>query len=69
MPNTQSKEVNLTKRVQTHKSPRYCPVVVSRNGRVKPDLVIVNGQPEPSEPGRILFPVVFSPFRLAQFLQ
>jgi integrase/recombinase XerD len=46
VPNTQSKEVNLTKRVQTKKGPRYCPVVVSPNGRVKPDLVIVNGQPE-----------------------
>ncbi len=43
---TQSKEVNLTKRVQTSKGPRYCPVVLSTNGRVKPDLVIVNGQPE-----------------------
>jgi hypothetical protein len=41
MPNTQSKEVNLTKRVQTSKGMRYCPVVVSPNGRVKPDLVVV----------------------------
>ncbi len=46
MANTQSKEVNLTKRVQTSKGPRYCPVVLSPNGRVKPDLVTVNGQPE-----------------------
>ena len=46
MPNSQSKEVNLTKRVQTSKGLRYCPVVLSPNGRVKPDLVIVNGQPE-----------------------
>ena len=46
MPNTQSKEVNLTKRVQTSKGSRYCPVVLSANGRVKPDLVIVNGHPE-----------------------
>jgi integrase/recombinase XerD len=46
VPNTQSKEVNLTKRVQTSKGPRYCPVVLSANGRVKPDLVIVNGHPE-----------------------
>jgi integrase/recombinase XerD len=46
VPNSQSKEVNLTKRVQTKKGPRYCPVVLSPNGRVKPDLVIVNGQPE-----------------------
>jgi len=44
--NTQSKEVNLTKRVQTSKGPRYCPVVHAANGRVKPDLVIVNGEQE-----------------------
>jgi integrase/recombinase XerD len=44
--NTKSKEVNLTKRIQTSKGPRYCPVVLSPNGRVKPDLVIVNGQRE-----------------------
>ena len=44
MANIQSKEVNLTKRVQTTKGPRYCPVVLSANGRVKPDWVIVNGQ-------------------------
>ena len=29
MANTQSKEVNLTKRVQTSKGLRYCPVVLS----------------------------------------
>jgi integrase/recombinase XerD len=46
MPNTQSREVNLTKRVQTTKGLLYCPVVLSPNGRVKPDLVVVNGQPE-----------------------
>jgi len=46
VPNTQSKDVNLTKRVQTSKGLRYCPVALSANGRVKPDLVIVNGQPE-----------------------
>ena len=46
MANTQSREVNLTKRVRTSKGLRYCPVVLSPNGRVKPDLVVVNGQPE-----------------------
>jgi len=46
VPNTQSKEVNLTKRVQTGKGMRYCPVVLAANGRVKPDLVIINGQRE-----------------------
>ena len=46
MANTQSKEVNLTKRVQTIKGMRYCPVVLSPNGRVKPDLVLVNGKQE-----------------------
>jgi integrase/recombinase XerD len=49
--NTQSKEVNLTKRVQTSKGLRYCPVVLSPNGRVKPDLVLVNGRPEPHSEG------------------
>jgi len=44
--NTQSKEVNLTKRVKTNNGTRYCPLVLSANGRVKPDFVIVNGQPE-----------------------
>ncbi|MDP9161863.1 MAG: phage integrase SAM-like domain-containing protein [Acidobacteriota bacterium] len=43
MPN---REVNLTKRVKTNKGSRYCPVVLSGNGRVKPDAVIVNGQQE-----------------------
>ena len=46
MANTQSREVNLTKRVQTSKGMRYCPVVLSPNGRVKPDLVLLNGKPE-----------------------
>jgi len=44
--NTQSKEVNLTKRVQTSNGLRYCPVGLAANGRVKPDLVIVNGEQE-----------------------
>ncbi len=44
MANTQCKEVNLTKRVRTSKGLRYCPVVLSANGRVKPDLVIVDRQ-------------------------
>jgi integrase/recombinase XerD len=46
VPNTQSREVNLTKRVQASKGMRYCPVVLSPNGRIKPDLVLVNGKPE-----------------------
>ena len=46
MANTQCREVNLTKRVQTSKGMRYCPVVLSANGRVKPDLVTVNGREE-----------------------
>jgi site-specific recombinase XerD len=44
--NTQAREVNLTKRVLTSKGLRYCPVVLSPNGRVKSDLVLVNGKPE-----------------------
>ena len=38
--------VNLTKRVQTAEGLRYCPVAQSANGRVKPDLVVVNGHQE-----------------------
>jgi len=46
VPNTQSREVNLTKRVQTARGMRYCPVVLTANGRIRPDVVLVNGQPE-----------------------
>jgi len=44
--NTQSREVNLTKRIQTPKGMRYCPVVLGSNGRIRPDVVVVNGRPE-----------------------
>jgi integrase len=38
--------VNLTKRVQTDSGLRYCPAVISSNGRVKPDWVVVDGREE-----------------------
>jgi integrase/recombinase XerD len=41
-----NREVNLTKRVQTAHGWRYCRVLLSANGRVKPDVVIVNGTEE-----------------------
>jgi len=41
-----NREVNLTKRVKTTQGLRYCPVVLSANGRVKPDVVIVDGHEE-----------------------
>lgn len=41
-----NREVNLTKRVQTPHGMRYCRVVLSANGRVKPDYVHVNGHEE-----------------------
>jgi integrase/recombinase XerD len=41
-----NRQVNLTKRVRTSAGLRYCPVVLSANGRVKPDAVLVNGKPE-----------------------
>ncbi len=41
-----NREANLTKRVQTRKGLRYCRVVLSANGRVKPDVVIVDGKEE-----------------------
>ena len=46
-----NREVNLTKRVQTPQGMRYCRVVLSANGRVKPDLVIVNGKSETHKEG------------------
>src|SRR6266568_5940469 len=39
-------EVNVTKRVQTEKGLRYCSVVLSANGRIKPDAVLVDGKQE-----------------------
>jgi integrase/recombinase XerD len=41
-----NREVNLTKRIETPRGTRFCPVVISDNGRVKPDWVHVDGQKE-----------------------
>jgi integrase/recombinase XerD len=41
-----NRQVNLTKRVQTPHGMRYCTVVLSANGRVKPDYVYINGHQE-----------------------
>ena len=41
-----NRECNITKRVQLARGWRYCPVVLSANGRVKPDAVWVNGKAE-----------------------
>ncbi|MGB6023811.1 MAG: hypothetical protein WBG40_01270, partial [Candidatus Sulfotelmatobacter sp.] len=41
-----NREVNLTKRVQTSHGWRYCRVLLSVNGRVKPDVVFVDGEEE-----------------------
>jgi integrase/recombinase XerD len=41
-----NREVNLTKRVQTPHGWRYCRVLLSANGRVKPDVVVVNDKEE-----------------------
>jgi integrase len=46
-----NREVNVTKRVQTPHGWRYCRVVLSANGRIKPDLVIVNGKQEAHKEG------------------
>lgn len=40
------REVNLTKRIKNARGLRYCPAVLSANGRVKPDAVIVQGREE-----------------------
>jgi integrase/recombinase XerD len=41
-----NRQVNLTKRVRTENGTRFCPVVTSANGRVKPDVALVNGKEE-----------------------
>jgi integrase len=41
-----NRECNVTKRVKIGNGLRYCPVGLSANGRIKPDLVTVNGKPE-----------------------
>ena len=41
-----NRQCNLTKRIQTSKGPRYCPVALSANGRIKPDVVLVEDQEE-----------------------
>jgi integrase len=41
-----NRECNVTKRVQTDKGLRYCPVVLASNGRIKPNMVVVDGKPE-----------------------
>jgi integrase/recombinase XerD len=41
-----NREVNVTKRIKTAQGLRYCSVVLSANGRIKPDVVLVNGREE-----------------------
>lgn len=41
-----NRQVNLTKRIKTPQGLRFCPSVISANGRVKPDWVIVAGNEE-----------------------
>jgi len=41
-----NREVNVTKRIETTNGLRYCPVVLSANGRIKPDYVRLNGHEE-----------------------
>jgi hypothetical protein len=41
-----NREVSLYKRVSTSRGLRYCPVVTSKNGRIKPDAVIVDDKEE-----------------------
>jgi integrase/recombinase XerD len=40
------REVNVTKRVKTPQGLRYCTVVLSANGQIKPNVVLVNGKQE-----------------------
>jgi integrase/recombinase XerD len=41
-----NRQVNLTKRIRTPQGLRFCPAVISQNGRVKPDYVLVGDQTE-----------------------
>ena len=41
-----NRRVSVTKRVRTLRGLRYCPVVISGNGRIKPDAVIVDDREE-----------------------
>ncbi|MGC2610579.1 MAG: tyrosine-type recombinase/integrase [Candidatus Sulfotelmatobacter sp.] len=41
-----NRECSVSKRIQTPHGWRYCPVVLSANGRVKPDAVLINGKEE-----------------------
>lgn len=43
--------VNLTKRIQTDTGLRYCPVVESANGRIKPPAIMLNGKEQRNEDG------------------
>jgi hypothetical protein len=51
-----NRQCNLTKRIQTSKGPRYCPVVLSANGRIKPDVVLVEDREERHPEGHTTFP-------------
>jgi len=41
-----NRQCNLTKRIQTSKGARYCPVPLSANGRIRPDVVLVGNREE-----------------------
>jgi len=41
-----NRTVKVTKRVRTNKGLRFCPVVISANGRIKPDWALVGGKAE-----------------------
>ncbi len=41
-----NRQVNLTKRIRTSNGLRFCPVVISANGRVKPDYVVIGDKEE-----------------------
>lgn len=38
--------VNLTKRVKTSTGVKYCPVFMTAEGRIEPDIVLVDGMPD-----------------------
>jgi hypothetical protein len=46
--------VNITKRVKVGKLDRYAPVVISANGRIKPNAVFLDGKEERHSAGKLL---------------
>ena len=61
-----NRQVNLTKRIRTPNGLRFCPVVISANGRVKPDYVVVGEKEERHPEGAYYLEWYEGPKRIRQ---